>query len=69
MRQLSRSKRLWLAAFMGLAGAIWLLQGTGYIRGSAMTGQPIWAIAGMLLVIFAIVLAWTARRGSSGPPP
>lgn len=59
------AKRLILAAFMGITGAVWLLQGTGYIRGSAMTGQPIWAIAGALMLIFAALLAWTARsRGA-----
>lgn len=58
-------KRLLLAAFTGVTGAVWLLQGTGWIRGYAMTDQPIWAIAGALLVMFAAVLLWTGSR--AGP--
>lgn len=56
------AKRLILAAFMGITGAVWLLQGTGYIRGSVMTGQPIWAIAGALMLIFAALLLWNTLR-------
>jgi hypothetical protein len=45
-----------------LVGLVWIGQGTGVVRGSGMSGQSIWALIGIVLVVAAAWLAWTARR-------
>ena len=54
-----------LGAVMVLMGAIWTFQGLGYIQGSAMSDQTLWAILGPLLAGFgvAVVLVAVRRRG------
>ncbi len=54
--------RLAIAIVLLLVGLVWLGQGTGLVGGSAMSGQSIWALVGIVLVVAAAVLAWTARR-------
>ena len=34
-----------------LLGAVWLGQGLGYIKGSFMTGAPLWAWIGAVLIV------------------
>jgi hypothetical protein len=43
-------------------GAIWTGQGLGYIEGSAMTDQSIWAIIGPILAGFGVALVFVAAR-------
>lgn len=57
-----RPTRLVLAAVLALVGAIWLGQGLGFIGGSPMTGDPVWALIGAILVGLAIGLAIRERR-------
>lgn len=54
--------RLVVAAVLALVGAVWLLQGLGYLRGSVMTGDPTWAVIGTIFLMLAAVMAWTAYR-------
>lgn len=54
--------RLVVAAVLALVGAVWLLQGLGYLRGSVMTGDPTWAVIGTILLMVAAGLVWTAFR-------
>jgi biotin transporter BioY len=42
-----------------LLGLVWLGQGIGFIRGSFMTGQAMWAIIGAVLVVIAAWLLWS----------
>ncbi len=58
--------RLAIAIVLLLVGLVWLGQGTGLVGGSAMSGQSIWALVGIVLVVAAAVLAWTARRTARG---
>ncbi len=51
-----------LAAAMVVVGAIWTFQGLGYLEGSAMTGQTIWAILGPLLAGLGVALLVVAAR-------
>ena len=51
-----------LGAVMVLVGAIWTFQGLGYIQGSAMTDQSIWAILGPLLAGFGVAVVLVAAR-------
>jgi hypothetical protein len=60
--------RGWLALGLGLlavvVGAVWTLQGLGYLGGSAMSGETVWAIVGPVVGVaglVAIVLALRAR--------
>jgi hypothetical protein len=62
-----RPTRLVLAAVLALVGAIWLGQGLGLIGGSLMTGDPVWALIGSVLVGLAIGLVIRERR-RPGPP-
>ena len=45
-----------------LLGILWLLQGTGYLGGSVMSGVTFWAIAGAVLIVVGIVLMVIAHR-------
>ena len=48
---------------MVLTGAVWTLQGLGYLEGSPMTDQTIWAILGPLVAGLGVALVIvTVRR-------
>jgi hypothetical protein len=55
------------ALVMVVVGAVWTLQGLGYLEGSAMTGEDTWAIIGPILaglgVALGIVVVQNSRRG------
>jgi hypothetical protein len=64
----------WLPLALGLLaivlGALWTVQGLGYIQGSVMTGQRVWvlvgaAVGGVGLIVLAIALAARRRRTRS----
>lgn len=55
---------LWIAAgvVLALVGAVWTLQGLGYLAGSSMTGVKIWAVIGPVVGIGGLVaLGWGVR--------
>ena len=45
-----------LGALMLTVGALWTLQGLGYIGGSPMTGVAFWAIIGPVVAGFGVAL-------------
>jgi len=48
-----------------VAGAIWIAQGTGALRGSSMTGEGKWTGIGIAVValgIALVLLSWRSRR-------
>ena len=53
-----------IGALIALTGAVWTLQGLGYINGSFMTGATVWAIIGpvVLLAGLAIIVAGLRSR-------
>ena len=51
-----------LGVLMLVTGAIWTLQGLGYLEGSAMTDQSIWAVIGPILAGFGVGLVIVAAR-------
>ena len=51
-----------LGAMMVLVGAIWTLQGLGYLEGSPMTDQTLWAVLGPILAGFGVGLIVVAAR-------
>lgn len=66
-------KRVWPFLVPGLVlvavGALWTLQGIGVVGGSVMSGSPLWAtigpivlVAGLVLIGIAIAVAVRRRR-------
>ena len=51
-----------LGALMVITGAVWTAQGLGYLEGSPMTGQEIWAILGPLVAGLGVGLVVVAAR-------
>ena len=51
-----------LGAVMILVGLVWTAQGLGYLEGSPMTDQSIWAIIGPVLAGLGVALMVTAVR-------
>jgi hypothetical protein len=49
-----------------LVGAVWILQGTGMLPGSFMTGQRMWLIIGIIVAIIGLALAYNGIRRPTG---
>lgn len=58
--------RGWLALALGLLavvlGALWTVQGLGYIEGSVMTDVRLWAVAGPALALAGLASLWLGLR-------
>ena len=52
-----------LGALLLAIGAIWTLQGLGYLKGSSMTGNSFWAIVGPIVAAAGVSLVYVALRG------
>lgn len=64
----------WLPLALGLLavvlGALWTLEGLGYVRGSLMTGHRLWSQVGPAVAavgLLSICLALRARRRRNRP--
>jgi hypothetical protein len=57
--------RLAIAIVLLAVGLLWIGQGMNLLGGSAMSGQPFWAVVGVALVVVAAGVAWTARGRTS----
>jgi hypothetical protein len=53
-----------IGVLMVVVGAVWTLQGLGYVKGSAMTGVQTWAILGPIVAGVGVALAYVGLRGS-----
>jgi hypothetical protein len=53
-----------MAIVLAIVGGVWTLQGLGVIAGkSFMVGQPMWAVAGIALILGAgLYLIWPTLR-------
>lgn len=56
MRTLRRTLGLAIAAVLVCAGALFAVQGLGYVEGSEMTDVGFWAIVGPLMAGFGLAL-------------
>jgi hypothetical protein len=45
-----------------LLGLVWMGQGVGLIRGSFMTGDPLWAVIGGIVSAIAVLGLWFSTR-------
>jgi len=52
-----------LGALIALAGAVWTLQGLGYIGGSFMSGATLWAVIGPIVLLVGLAIIYLALRG------
>ena len=57
---------MWTRGICGLVlvavGAVWFTQGVGALRGSVMTGQPVWTGIGLVLIAAgAACILWAGR--------
>jgi hypothetical protein len=50
-----------------LAGAVWILQGSGMLPGSFMTGQRMWLIIGIIVAVVGLALAYSGIRRPAKP--
>jgi hypothetical protein len=50
-----------------LVGAVWILQGTGVLPGSVMSGQRMWLIIGIIVAIVGLALAYNGIRRPARP--
>jgi len=48
-----------------LLGLVWMGQGVGLIRGSFMTGDPMWAVIGAIVSAVAAIALWFTTRPRS----
>ena len=58
--------KLILGILLILVGVGWFLQGINVLPGSFMTGQPEWAVAGVLAFLAGL---WIIRRSRRAPSP
>jgi hypothetical protein len=57
-----------VGALLFVAGVIWMLQGLGYIGGSVMTGETLWAVIGPIVAVVGLSLAVIGLRARSRRP-
>jgi len=50
-----------------LVGGGWILQGSGVLPGSFMTGQRMWLIIGIIVAIVGLALAYNGIRRPARP--
>ncbi|MDO3704101.1 hypothetical protein Q3W71_20770 [Micromonospora sp. C28SCA-DRY-2] len=54
--------RLTLGLLAVVVGAIWTVQGLGYVDDSVMTDQRVWAVVGPVVVLVGLVVLWWGLR-------
>ena len=58
---------MWIRVVIGVVllvvGGVWIGQGAGWIEGSFMTGEAVWAVIGAVAVVIGLWLLAGARRG------
>ena len=50
-----------------VAGGVWILQGSGVLPGSFMTGQRMWLVVGIIVAIVGLALAYNGIRRPARP--
>jgi hypothetical protein len=59
-----RTLTIVVAVVMVVVGAVWTLQGLGYLKGSFMTGSSTWAVIGPIVAGLGVALAYVAATRS-----
>ena len=56
---------VYIGVIVALAGLVFTLQGIGVLKGSTMSNTTFWSVAGPIIAVVGVVVAWRgARRGS-----
>ena len=59
---------MWIRVAIGVVllvvGGVWIGQGVGWIEGSFMTGEAVWAVIGAVAVVVGL---WLIRKRDAGP--
>jgi len=63
MKQVALTVWIVLGALVALTGAVWTLQGLGYIGGSFMSGATLWAVIGPIVLLAGLAIIVLALRG------
>ena len=45
-----------------LVGGVWILQGSGVLLGSFMTGQRLWLVIGIVVAVIGLALTYSGIR-------
>jgi hypothetical protein len=53
-----------VGVIIAVLGAIFTLQGLGFVGGSAMTGSTLWAVLGPIIAVVGIVIVVVGLRRS-----
>jgi hypothetical protein len=59
---MTRTALLILGGLLIAVGAVWTLQGLGYLPGSVMSGVTLWAIVGPIVALVGVVLIVRVAR-------
>ena len=59
---MNRPFRVVVGAVLVAMGVLWTLQGLGYVGGSAMSGQVVWAVIGPVVALAGLGLALSRPR-------
>jgi hypothetical protein len=62
---MSKQLSVGVGLLLVLVGAIWTGQGVGWIGGSFMTGEPVWAVIGPVVAAAGALLAYRGSRRTS----
>jgi hypothetical protein len=57
-----RAALVGIGLLAALAGAVWTLQGLGYLKGSPMTGVSFWAVVGPMVAGLGVALMIVGAR-------
>ncbi len=61
---MKRLQMLFVGAGLIVTGVVWIMQGTGHLKGSFMTGQALWGWMGAAAVLLGLpLLIRGLRRG------
>lgn len=52
-----------IGGLLAVFGAVFTFQGLGYLGGSSMTNDPLWAILGPIIALVGVVLIVIGARG------
>lgn len=58
-----------LGGLLLVVGAVWTMQGLGYLGGSTMTDVAFWAIVGPIVAGLGVALMIVGLRGQRGNSP
>lgn len=59
---MNRHWRLPIGAFLLVIGALWTLQGLGFVGGSVMSGVTLWALVGPVVGVVGLLFVLRSRH-------